>query len=61
LKENTLKSSHLEDQEENKKVMLNLRKMGCEDGRWMELAEDHVQWWVLILAVPYDSTTFVSV
>jgi hypothetical protein len=52
LKENILKSSHLEDQEENGKVTLSLRKMGCEDGRWMELAEDHVQWWVLILAVP---------
>ena len=23
----------------------------CEDGRWMELTEDRVQWWVLVLAV----------
>jgi len=26
-------------------------EIGCEDGRWMELAEDHVQWWALVLAV----------
>ena len=24
---------------------------GCEDGRWMELAQDRVQWWSLVLAV----------
>ena len=23
----------------------------CQDGRWMELAEDRVQWWALVLAV----------
>jgi hypothetical protein len=28
-----------------------LMEMGCEDGRWMELAEDSVQWWALVLAV----------
>jgi hypothetical protein len=27
------------------------REMGCEDGRWMELAQDHVQWQALVLAV----------
>jgi hypothetical protein len=25
--------------------------MGCEDGRWMELAQDRVQWRTLVLAV----------
>jgi hypothetical protein len=25
--------------------------MGCEDGRWMELARDRVQWRALVLAV----------
>ena len=25
--------------------------MGCEDGRWMELAQDRVQWQALALAV----------
>jgi hypothetical protein len=30
---------------------MDLREMGCEDGRWMELAQDHVQWWTLVLAV----------
>jgi hypothetical protein len=24
---------------------------GCEDGRWMELAQDLVEWWALVLAV----------
>jgi hypothetical protein len=23
---------------------LDLREIGCEDGRWMELAQDRVQW-----------------
>ena len=30
---------------------MDLREIGCEDGRWMELAEDRVQWQVLVLAV----------
>jgi hypothetical protein len=27
----------------------DLREMGCEDGRWMELAQDRVQWRALVL------------
>jgi hypothetical protein len=30
---------------------MDLREMGCEDGRWMELAQDRVQWRALLLAV----------
>jgi len=30
---------------------MDLKKIGCEDGRWMELAQDRVQWWALLLAV----------
>ena len=30
---------------------MDLREIGCEDGRWMELAQDHVQWQALVLAV----------
>jgi len=26
-------------------------EIGCEDGRWMELTQDRVQWCALILAV----------
>ena len=26
-------------------------EIGCEDGEWMELAEQHVQWCALVLAV----------
>ena len=30
---------------------MDLKEIGCEDGRWMELAQDHVQWWALVLEV----------
>jgi hypothetical protein len=30
---------------------MDLREMGCEDGRWRELAEDRFQWRALVLAV----------
>ena len=26
-------------------------EIGCGDGSWMELAQDRVQWWALVLAV----------
>jgi len=32
-------------------IYLFLRGLGCEDGRWMKLAQDRVQWWTLVLAV----------
>jgi len=25
---------------------MDLVEIGCEDGRWTELAQDHVQWWL---------------
>jgi hypothetical protein len=30
---------------------MDLREICCEDGRWMELAQDPVQWQALVLAV----------
>jgi hypothetical protein len=30
---------------------MELREMGCEDGRWMELAQDRVEWRALVLAM----------
>jgi hypothetical protein len=30
---------------------MDLREISCEDVRWMELAEDRVQWQALVLAV----------
>jgi hypothetical protein len=30
---------------------MDLREVGCEDGRWMELAQGRVQWWAFVLAV----------
>jgi hypothetical protein len=32
---------------------MDLSEIGCEVGRWMELAQDHVQWQDLVLAVLY--------
>jgi hypothetical protein len=31
-------------------IKMELRKTCYEDGRWMELAQDHVQWRALVLA-----------
>ena len=30
---------------------MDLMEIGCEVGRWMELAQDRVPWWALVLAV----------
>jgi hypothetical protein len=30
---------------------MGLREIGCEDGRWIELAQDRDQWWAFVLAV----------
>jgi len=30
---------------------MDLMEVRCDDGRWMELAQDHVKWWVFVLAV----------
>ena len=30
---------------------MDLREIGCENGRWMELAQVCVQWQALVLAV----------
>jgi hypothetical protein len=30
---------------------MDLREIGCEDGRWMELVQDRVEWWDFVLAV----------
>jgi hypothetical protein len=32
-------------------IKINLGKIDSEDASWMELAQDHVQWWVLVSAV----------
>ena len=46
--------SILKNRKENQRLTrtyTHLMEMGCEDGRWMELAKDRVQWWAWILAV----------
>jgi len=30
---------------------MDLMEIGCDNGRWKELAQVHVQWWALVLAV----------
>ena len=30
---------------------MDLMEIGCEDGRWIELAQDRVQWLALVLSV----------
>jgi hypothetical protein len=30
---------------------MDVRKVGCDDGRWIELAQDRVQWQAFVLAV----------
>jgi hypothetical protein len=30
---------------------MDLREIGCEDGRWIELAQDRFQCWALVLKV----------
>ena len=30
---------------------MDLMEIGCENGRWMEVAKDRVQLWALVLAV----------
>jgi hypothetical protein len=30
---------------------MDLREIGCEDGRWMELAQGRIQWQAFVLAV----------
>ena len=37
---------------------MDLREIGCEDGRWMELAQDRVQCQTLVLAVLEGSFLF---
>jgi hypothetical protein len=32
-------------------IKMGLSEVVREDERWMELAQDHVQWWALVLAV----------
>lgn len=32
-------------------LICNLREVGCEDETWFELAQNHVQWWAVVLMV----------
>jgi DNA polymerase III delta prime subunit len=30
-------------------IKMDLREIGCEDGRWLEVAEERIQWRALVL------------
>ena len=32
-------------------IKMDLRKVGCDPGDWIALAEDRVQWWAYVRAV----------
>jgi hypothetical protein len=32
-------------------MKIDITVIGCEDVKWMELAQERVQWWALVLAV----------
>jgi len=42
---------------------MDLRELGCEDGMWMELAQDRVQWQALVLNIhkSYSSYTILNI
>jgi hypothetical protein len=40
---NILKRSHVGNQEGDRKIKMDLMKVGCEDGRWMKIAVDHIE------------------
>ena len=35
---------------------MGLVEVGCEDGRWMELAQDHVEWRALVFVLAVNIT-----
>jgi len=48
---NRVYNDHLEDQEENeRKIKIDCKEKGYEDGRWVELAQGCIQWLILVLA-----------
>jgi hypothetical protein len=32
-------------------IETDLKKVDCEDGKWMELPQDYVQWWASVSEV----------
>jgi hypothetical protein len=46
-----LESAYLDGNEKVINTKTDVKEMGFEDGRWIELAQDCVQWWALILEV----------
>jgi hypothetical protein len=36
---------------QKKNIKIDVWEIACEDGRWIELAQDYFQWWALVLGV----------
>jgi hypothetical protein len=32
------------DEDEKVNIKMDLKKIGCEDGKWLKLSQDHIQW-----------------
>jgi len=54
---NLVESDIMEEQGDGRIKLWWLRKVGCENDWWMELAQDHVQWQALILALFHFAVT----
>jgi hypothetical protein len=50
---NLLENGYMEDREGKwvSNMKMDLMKTGYECASWMELTQDHVQWWTLVLMV----------
>jgi hypothetical protein len=47
----TSKASTQKTEKATDKITINLKEIVCEDGKWIQLAQDHVQQRLFILAV----------
>jgi hypothetical protein len=52
-----VKSGPWKNKEMENHIEIALREIGCEDGRWTELAKGHVQWQGLVSAMLSHSST----
>jgi hypothetical protein len=50
---NLLENGYMEDREGKwvSNMKMDLMETGYESASWMELTQDHVQWWTLVLMV----------
>jgi hypothetical protein len=44
---NLLGNIHFKYRGDERIILMDLKEIGCEDGRRLELYQNHVQWWAL--------------